>query len=247
MGSASKAIHHMEHAATAPAHGATATKQPPLAMRIGATMAILGAMLALFNVTGSAARTELLGLYTQETNASLHVQASSTKYRIVETQLRQLQVLGRDSTGSAGDGAPSARTQEDLLRFVRLVRGYRAEREAAVAWVASFERPRTRLTSAIEHYEWAELFAELGIVGSSLALLFTSRKIWLATLATGGIGLVFFAFTFFPTTHLMHAAEGAIEHARLETEARASSNRLEEQEEEELLRPVESGVVPRAH
>jgi Domain of unknown function (DUF4337) len=267
MGSASKVIEHMGHAGEAPHHTGSVPPGSNLGMYIGATMASLGAILALFTVTASAARTELLGLYTQETIASAHAEASATKYRIVETQLRQLHAQTPDPqvvksaeaelATIAATGPEAARavtiarlaakpilsgitpTPKDLARFVRLARGYAAEREAAVAWQKTFEGPKADLATAIEHYEWAELCAELGVVVSSLAILFSNRKVWLSTVALGAVGLVIFLCALIPTTHRMHAAEAAIARAKEKTESYLET--MKQDEEEELFRPIESG------
>jgi hypothetical protein len=270
MTSASKVVEHMDHAAHAPHHGESAAHATKLGTRVGATMASLGAVLALFTMTASAARTEILGLYTQETIASVRAETSATKYRILETQLRQLHALtpdGADSKSAASELAAIAAsnpdaaraatiarlavkpvlsgltpTHEDLARFVRLTRAYRVEREAAMEWLRTFAEPRALLSSAIEHYEWAELCAELGIVASSLALLFSSRKIWGATLALAAGGLMIFGFTFFPTMHRLHAAEAMIADAKGKAESSIETTKLEDEEDESLLVAVEKSA-----
>jgi hypothetical protein len=272
MGSASKVIEHMAHAARAPHHtGAAPPDGSHLGTYIGATMASLGAVLALFTVTASAARTEILGLYTQETIASLHAQTSATKYRVVETQLRQLHALTPDpavakraeaelatiaaSSPEAARAATIARlavrpvlngitpTPKDLARFVHLARAYGAEHEAAIEWQKTFQAPKADLARAIEHYEWAELCAELGVVASSLAILFTSRKVWLSTLALGAVGLVIFLCTLVPTRHRMHQAEEAIARAKEKTESYIETTKQDE-EAEELFGRIEGGDEP---
>lgn len=268
MAGASKVVEHMKHAAHA-GQGHDEAASSPLGMRIGATMAILGATLALFTVTGNSARTELLGLYTEQTIASLRAETSATKYRILETQLRQLHALSPERAdvksaeaelAAIAAGSPEAARaatiarlavkpvlsgitpmQEDLAHLARLTRSYLAERDAALRWLGTFEDPRGQLTAAIEHYEWAELCAELGIVASSLALLLASRKIWLSTLALGLAGLLVFGWAFFPTRHRMHEAERVIAEARAKTDACIEANRAEEAEDEALLREIEHG------
>jgi hypothetical protein len=269
MTGASRAVEHMKHAAHG-GHGHHETgATSSLGMRVGATMAILGATLALFTVTGNSARTELLGLYTEQTIASLRAETSATQYRVVETQLRQLHALSpsradvksaeaelADIAAESRDAARAAAIARlavkpvlsgivpmaaDLAHLARLTRNYRAEREAAMHWLQAFDPPKEQLIAAIEHYEWAELCAELGIVGSSLALLLASRRIWLATLALGAAGLLIFGWAFLPTRHGTHQAERAIAEAKREADACLEANRAEEDEDDALLLEIERG------
>src|SRR5262249_6077408 len=146
------------------------------------------------------------------------------------TQLRQLVALSPHH----------AQLQNaDFQRFARMIRSYREERERAGEWLRTFEAPKTALTTAIEHYEWAELCAELGVVGSSIALLFASRRVWWSTLALGCAGLLLFVLTFFPTSHQVHAAEEAISAAKTKVDALGDTAQADEAEDDALLQEIE--------
>jgi hypothetical protein len=77
----------------------------------------------------------------------------------------------------------------DVLRSVKVAREYRAERELANAWSESYAELNLAHEHSSEHYEWALLCSEIGIVICSIALLLQSRKTWYVALGLGALGL----------------------------------------------------------
>jgi hypothetical protein len=233
---------HMEHAAHAghghdhksPSHG-----DNPLPKRIGITMAMLGALLALCSAMLGGARNELISTMVEQASVGVQAQSVSTKYRTLMAQLQQLHALmpadekefeatdkkietieaANQKTGALAPiqvmrletdkilntVTPSA---SDVLHFVKIVRHYQQEKELAVAWRESYNAAIVAHEHGAEHYEWALLCAEFGIVLCSVALLLTNRRAWQVAIALGALGLGLGGWSF--NNHHHHVAEARI-------------------------------------
>ena len=89
---------------------------------------------------------------------------------------------------------------------------YAAEAAAANDWVESFSPAIDAHVEAQEQYEMAQLFAEIGIVVASVALLMKKKVAWFVALALGLASIVFVGKTYARTSHEVHEAEEKIEH-----------------------------------
>jgi hypothetical protein len=99
---------------------------------------------------------------------------------------------------------------DELTRFKKLSRTYerdlREAKEDAEAYDGSIEAHQ----EAAEHYEWAQLAAEVGIVVASIALLMSSRTLWLVSLALGVTCAGTLGVTFAETRSALASAEQRI-------------------------------------
>jgi len=88
-------------------------------------------------------------------------------------------------------------TGADILRFVSLVRDYEKQAESAKKWTESYEDAIKAYGEATEHYEWAQLCAEFGIVCASIALLLQSKLSWGISVGMGiaSMALVGWSYT----------------------------------------------------
>jgi hypothetical protein len=242
-------------------HGPATHGARPLAKYVGITMAVLGVLLAIASAFVGATRTELVTTMVEQTNVSMRYQAASTKFRLLQANLQQMNALlpadpakfeqlGRaldDATGKVtGDAAPVASmlrdfhdqlvmtvipTTADLKRFVEVARGYKDETKAAYAWKESFREAIEAYEKAGEHYEWAMLAAEIGIVIASIALLLSSRMAWMVSIALGTVCVVMMAITNIQARGELHDAHHEIEEARDNYHKVANEERAEAADE----------------
>lgn len=143
-------------------------------------------------------------------------------------------------------------TRADLLRFATLVKKYSKEREAAEHWSESYEDSVELHEHAAEHYEYAELAAEIGIVMASIALLLHNRRAWIASMSLGGISVTVLLITGVGTYLKLNAAEQKIHEAHHHyVEATEAGD--EEHDDVKLLKEVtgepfdESALPARKH
>jgi hypothetical protein len=102
---------------------------------------------------------------------------------------------------------------EEIVRFKKLAAKYERDMREAKEDAEAYEGRIEAHQEAAEWYERAQLFAEIGIVIASVALLMSSRKVWAIAVALGlscaGIGAV----TFVRTREALALADKKIEEA----------------------------------
>ncbi|HJX85307.1 MAG TPA: DUF4337 family protein [Candidatus Angelobacter sp.] len=264
-------VEHMEHAGHGGhEHGGMAAG---IGKYVGITMATLGVLLALGSALVGSQRTELIATMVEQTNAGTKYQALSTKYRVLLAQLQQLHSLSPDpelfkkwddevhklqGQVSSADMSRVVRiirlenaknlnaeipTQSDLQHFVTVINGLDKEQEAAREWTESYDSAVAAHARAAEHYEWAQLASEMGIVIASIALLFMNRPAWFAAVLLGIATLVLAGMTFVSVTGQLHTAEKRIEEAKARFESFDSDSKGKAADEE-LLKAVEHDQQP---
>ena len=259
---------HMEHAAHG-SHGGSGN----LGKYVGITMAVLGVLLAFCSALVGAERTELIATMVEQTNTAMKYQTITTKYRMLVSQLTQLHALCPDpklfatwdeaSKKLSGEmSSPDLQklskiirlenaknlnaeipTREDLMAFVGKVKDLEQEQEAAEAWKESFEPSIKAHTHGSEHYEWAQLSSEIGIVLASIALLFMSRSVWIAALLMGTLAVGILVMTHTEVSHVLHEAEAKIAECAKKYEGYNSEGKAKKADEE-LLHAVEHDAPP---
>src|ERR1700728_4546477 len=237
MGEVDELAEHIEHAGHAGSLG----------KYLGITMACLGVLLALCAALVGGQRTELIASMVEQTNASMKYQAISTKYRVLLAQLRQLHALNPDVARAARvnrlENAKNLNaeipTHEDLVGFATVIRALDTEKEAALEWSESYESATQVHSMAAEHYEWAQLACEIGIVVASIALLFMSRPAWLAALVLFATAVVIVSITFVSVSSQLHGAEQKI-HDASQRFIGLNGEQRDKEADEELLKSVET-------
>lgn len=245
----------------------------PLGQHVGITMAILGVLLALSSALVGGQRTELIATMVAQSNTGTRYQAISTKYRVLLAQLQQLHALSPDaekfrkwddeskklSTAmSSADVARVARlirvenaknlnaeipSQTDLREFVAKIRSLEQEQHAAKEWTESYDLAVAAHSHGAEHYEWAQLAAEIGIVVASIALLFMNRGAWLVSVGLGVATVALIGMTYATVSKQLHAGEVKIEESRHRFEA-LNSDAKTTAADEELMDAVEHDQPP---
>jgi hypothetical protein len=273
MSEATEMLENMEHAGhgghEGHEHGPATHGTKPLAKYVGITMAVLGVLLAIASAFVGATRTELVTTMVEQTNVSMRYQTASTKFRLLQANLQQMNALlpadpakfaelGRALEEAAGkvtgDAAPVAAmlrdlhdqlvmtvipTTSDLKRFVEVARGYKEETKAAYAWKESFHEAIEAYENSGEHYEWSMLAAEIGIVIASIALLLASRLAWMVSLALGAVCVVMMAITNIQARGALHSAHHEIDEAR-ENYHKVANEERAEAADEALFKSIES-------
>ncbi len=105
-------------------------------------------------------------------------------------------------------------TEEDVRRFIELVRDYTEEREKVHEWAESYAPAVHAYSEAAEHYEWALLCAEFGTVLCAIALLLGARPAWLASCLFGAVSVAILAWAFASARGELHEAHHKIEEAK---------------------------------
>lgn len=129
--------------------------------------------------------------------------------------------------------------QEDEERIKGTALKYEHDMAEAKEDAASSEDVIHAHHTAAEWFERAQLFAEVGIVIASIALLLASRKVWAVSILCGVCGAGVIAFTMLQTGTALHEAETKIEEAKKRTA-------VVQEEEESAAAPVHAEPKPAA-
>ena len=206
MSGAHQHMEHAEHTAHAGGHHASGK-------HIGLTMAIIGALIAFCAAMVGSERNELMRTMVEETQAHGDFTAASTKYRLVMIELEKQQ--GRRVSQAAGTSPAPAAAEGDkvLRRFLALAADYTNERAVTKKWADSYDPVVDAHFEAAEHYERAQLIAEIGIVVASLAVLLSSQAAWLVSLVLAVACVVQLGWTAIHTSRAVNATIGTVHHA----------------------------------
>jgi hypothetical protein len=173
---------------------------------IGVTIALLGVLIACCAAMVGSEQNAMTRTMTEQTQANSDYSGASTKFRIVMVDLEKLR--GQSSLGSTEAGFSA-----ELKRFLRLSLDYSRERDFAKRWVGTYQPAVEAHFDAAEDYGNAQLFAEIGIVVTSLAILLSNRTAWILSMVLGVICIGLLTWTFIKTRHSVSHALGGIRQA----------------------------------
>jgi hypothetical protein len=154
----------------------------PISRYIGVTIALLGITLTVCSAKVGKSRTDFIGAMVSKEDAHLKYQAQAIKYRQAVSQLQALRAMVTTPAGALP-------RKEDMIRFVRVVREYRTERDAAQEWINSYEGVIDGYTDAAEHYELCQQASEVGIILASVAMLLSNRRLWYISVLLGVVSV----------------------------------------------------------
>ena len=123
-------------------------------------------------------------------------------------------------------------------RFAKIAAKYEHDMKEAKIDAQSYDAAIHAHHEASEWYERAQLLAEVGIVIASIALLLSSRGVWLVSVVCGLGGAFIIVTTFIRTSKELGEAEHKIEEAKKETE------KIEEDDEDEEEKKAMEGEGP---
>ncbi|MBF0500271.1 MAG: DUF4337 family protein [Candidatus Riflebacteria bacterium] len=124
----------------------------------------------------------------------------------VTTAIRSVRLLGHNLLEKL---TPKS---EDMILIAKTVNRYYAEAQAASAWVESFNPVINAHLEGQESYELSQLFAEVGIVMASIALLLRVRAVWIISILLGIYSLGNMGKTYHELTKELYHAEEHVEH-----------------------------------
>lgn len=260
----------IEHAGHDSGHGGG------LARGIGMTVALLGVLLAICSAQLGAARTELISTMVEESSAKSQHTAVSNKYRMLQAQLQHLHAAmpdpeflskkdkeiktlladAKNADGQSGIRAGQLQTEkllntviptpDDVGRFLALIDRTREQAEAARHWSESFHDAVEVHKNTAEHFEYALLCVEIGIVIASVGLLLSrqarmARSAWLTAVALGLVSLGIAGTTFVQNRGALHAAEEKIQKSEYQyssTNSEAADMAQDKKLEEEIRKDI---------
>lgn len=194
---------HISHAGHGHDHGAEGHGKDRLGTYVGITMAVLGVLLAFCAAKVGGERTELVQSLVEQQNAHSKYQAQNIKHRMAFLDLQAVHALAPGGTASLD--------KKDMAMMARSVERYFEEAEKAQVWVEAFDPVVEAHVEAQEQYETAQLFAEIGIVVASVALLLKKRIAWFAALLLGVLAIGRVGITYAHTSSVVGVAEHSIE------------------------------------
>ena len=171
---------------------------------VGITMAALGVLLAICSAKVGAERTELVQTLVEQQNAHAKYQAQDVKHRAAYLNLSSIHAAIFAPT------TPVTPNKADVAAMAKTVQRYLTESHLAKEWTEAYDGAVQAHIEAQEHYEFGQLFAEMGIVIASIALLTSRKSAWLAAIALGVVAIGFVVNTWIHTRAAVHAAEAKI-------------------------------------
>ena len=169
---------------------------------VGITMAMLGVLLAFCAAKVGGERTELVQTLVEQQNAHAKYQAQDIKHRVAFLDLETVHALGALTAD-----------KKDIVQMAHTVERYLEESQLAKEWVETFDPVIDAHVVAQEHFEMAQLAAEIGIVIASVALLTKKRIAWYAALVLGVCALAIVGYTFQHTGHIVSDGKKKTEEA----------------------------------
>ena len=195
----------MGHAAHAGSHGHEEGVSR-FSTYVGVTMAVLGVVLAFASAKVGGERTELVKALVEQQGAHAKYQAQDIKHRQAVLSLREVYATLTNLV------ALDAAKKNDVVVMAQTVDRYLRESAAAEDWVEAYNPKIEAFVESQEHYEWAMLAAEIGIVIASVALLLKLRLAWFFSLGLGALAVGIIGATYAHTASVVKTAEQKIEH-----------------------------------
>ena len=173
---------------------------------IGLTIALIGVLIAFCAAMVGSEQNLLTRTMTEQTQAHSDYSGASTKFRVVMDDLAKLRIQSSPESTTA---APP----QELKRFLRLYLDYSRERDFAKRGADTYQPAIEAHFDAAEGYDNAQLFAEIGIVVASLAVLLSNRPAWLLSILLAVISIGVLTSTFLKTRRTVSSAVGNIRQA----------------------------------
>ena len=205
---------------------------------IGLTIALIGVLIAFCAAMVGSEQNRLTRTMTEQTQANSDYSGASTKFRVVMDDLQKL------STQSSPQSTTAAQLQE-LKRFLRLHLDYSRERDSAKRWADTYQPAIEAHFDAAEGYDNAQLFAEIGIVVASLAVLLSNRTAWVVSILLAVISIGVLTSTFVKTRRTVSNAVANIRQAETAYQQLRKAH-LAESGDERILEELDPGGKIRA-
>ena len=179
-------------------------------------MATLGVLLAFCAAKVGGERTELVQTLVEQQKAHQEWLGNDVKHRVAFINLLEMHAT------VTPEGLKDLNKDESMF-MADTVDRYLGEADLAKGLESAYDGAISAHVVAQEQYEIAQLFAEVGIVIASVALLLKRKVAWFISLALGAVSIYFVGTTYVRTAKAVHAAEHAVEEkGKAYAEARAA-------------------------
>jgi len=166
---------------------------------IGLTIALIGVLIAFCAAMVGSEQNRLTRTMTEQTQANSDYSGASIKLRVVMDDLENLRIRSLPES-------MAAKPLPDLKRFLRLYVDYRRERDFAKKLADTYQPAIEAHFDAAEGYHNAQLFAGIGIVVASLAVLLSNWTAWVLSILLAVISVGLITSTFLKTRHTVSNA-----------------------------------------
>jgi hypothetical protein len=143
---------------------------------VAGSMAIIAALLAVVSVLGQHFNTEELLMQGKASDEWAYYQAKDIRRFTAEA--------ARDTIATFKDGAAAAKSYDSSAKK------YRGDAEGIQEHARELEKERDRAGDKANRFHFGEIFLELAIVFSSLAILMKTRLLFFAGIGSAGVGIV---------------------------------------------------------
>ena len=171
-------------------------KKEPWLNWLALTTVILAVCATLSTFKGGSYSTRSVLSQTKAANQWAYYQAKSIKGYLYEIQKEELE-LGLQSGAARQPAAARARVEQRLAGYREKLARYEREKTEIQAEAKRFEAMRDDATTHSQTFGMAVIYLQVAILLSSVAALLRKKPLWLLGLASGSIGLWYFANGFF--------------------------------------------------
>ena len=171
-------------------------KKEPWLNWLALTTVILAVCATLSTFKGGSYSTRSVLSQTKAANQWAYYQAKSIKGYLYEIQKEELE-LGQQSGAARQPAAVRALVERRLAGCREKLARYEREKTGIQAEAKRFEAMRDDATAHSQTFGMAVIYLQVAILLSSVAALLRKKPLWLLGLASGSIGLWYFANGFF--------------------------------------------------
>lgn len=155
----------------------------PFERSVALTIAIFAVILSIISTIGDNAKSESLLSATRAANRWAFYQSKSIKEHTFGLQREALELFNAATVDESRRQALVDRYGKEVTRYEKEKDDIKAEAEALEGEVAKHQKRHDRCA-------FAEVFMQVAIVLSSVAILVRWRALWLASIAVGALGAV---------------------------------------------------------
>ncbi len=171
-------------------------KKEPWLNWLALTTVILAVCATLSTFKGGSYSTRSVLSQTKAANQWAYYQAKSITGYLFELQKEELE-LGQQSAGGRQTSTVQAQVEKRLAGYREKIARYEKEKAEIQAEAKRFEAVRDDATTHSQTFGMAVIYLQVAILLSSVAALLRKKPLWLLGLASGSIGLWYFANGFF--------------------------------------------------
>lgn len=167
---------------------------------VGLSIGLMAVIVAVTAALGSSQRDKMTQSMILQAQATSKEVSASAKLRSVLIELEKLSLIPKEN-----------RSEKEVQSGLRFYSDYLAERNIAKEWAESMDPSIENHLEATDHYETAQLLAEIAIAIASLAMLIKSPKTWYLSLMLGVLSSLQIARTTYQVHHENKAIENKID------------------------------------